>query len=181
MAKNILLISGSPRKNGNTDKMAQAFKEGAEQAGHTVSVFDAGKKTIKGCIGCNTCFSKGKACSIDDDFNEMAPLFEKADMVVWATPLYYFTFPAGIKSVIDKLYSFAIGGKSLQKESMLLACGGDTEEEGFQWLVDTYNKIASYNQWDNKGVLIVKAVSDKGDIEKTDGLQRATALGASIV
>ncbi|MDR2947779.1 MAG: NAD(P)H-dependent oxidoreductase [Prevotella sp.] len=87
-----------------------------------------------GCIACDKCFTKGTACAVKDDFNEVAPLIAQADMVVFSSPLYYFSFTAQIKAVIDKLYSFNSSPESLnEKESVLLSCGETTDLTGLRW------------------------------------------------
>lgn len=85
--KRILVITGSPRKNGNSDILSEAFIEGALQAGHTVDRFDGGRKKIRGCIACDKCFTRETACAVKDDFNEVAPLIAQADVVVFSSPL----------------------------------------------------------------------------------------------
>jgi multimeric flavodoxin WrbA len=181
MSKNILVLTGSPRKGGNTDKLADAFIFGAQQAGHTTVKFSTADKNIKGCIACQTCFSKGSACSIPDDFAKLAPLLEKADMVVFASPLYWFTFSAQLKAAIDKFYSFLIGKRPLKiKECALLVCGGGTELNVYDGIIKSYKLIANFLNWKDCGIVIVPGLHDKDEILKTDGLQRAEALGKSI-
>lgn len=182
MAKNILVLTGSPRKNGNSDKLADAFISGAQQAGHTTIKFATAEKSIKGCIACQTCFSKGNACSIPDDFSELAPLVEQADMVVFACPLYWFTFPAQLKAAIDKFFSFLIGKRPLKVTgSALLVVGGGEELRIYDGIVRSYHLMAEFLGWKDCGVIIVPGVQDTQDILNTDGLKRAEALGKSIV
>jgi multimeric flavodoxin WrbA len=177
MEKNILVLTGSPRVGGNSDLMAEAFIKGAKAAGHEVVKYEAGKKDIKGCKACDTCFSKGTACSFDDDFNSLALLLAKADAIVFATPIYWFTFPAQIKAAIDKLYSFIIGNKALNvKECMLLVCGEMEDEAVFSGIVSAYEQIAKYQQWTDRGHLIVPGVSAKGDIVSTSVLQKVEKM-----
>ena len=102
MAKNILVLTGSPRNGGNTDQLADAFIAGAQWAGHTVTKYATADKNIKGCMDCKACFANGGVCVIPDDFPTLAPLMEQADMVVFATPLYWFSFPAQLKAAIDR-------------------------------------------------------------------------------
>ena len=124
MKKSILVLTGSPRIGGNSDLLADAFIKGANNAGHEVIKCEVGRKNIQGCKACDTCYSRGRPCSFDDDFNDIAPLIEKADVIVFVTPLYWFTFPAQLKAVIDKMYSFLIGKRNQKiKESLLLVCG----------------------------------------------------------
>jgi multimeric flavodoxin WrbA len=87
MGKNILIITGSPRKNGNSDMMADAFIKGALAAGHKTIKFEAAFKKISGCTACDKCWSTGSACVINDDFAGLEPLLEEADMIVLAFPL----------------------------------------------------------------------------------------------
>ena len=181
MAKHILVLTGSPGKGGNTDKLAEAFMAGAKQAGHTTEKFATADQHIKGCIDCQTCFSKGRACSIPDDFANLAPLLEKADMLVFATPMYWFSFPVQLKAAIDKLYSFLIGKRPLKiKECALLVSGGVEDETKFDGIVQSYKLIAEFQNWQDSGVVIVPGIHDKDDVLKTDGLKRAETLGKAV-
>ena len=182
MSKNILILTGSPRKGGNSDQLADAFIAGAQQAGHTVVKYVTADKQIKGCRACNTCFSKGAACSFSDDFNELAPLVEKADMLVFTTPLYCFTFPAQLKAAIDKFFSFMVGQKILKiKDCVLLATAGDPREDVFDGLVASYRMMAGHMNWKDSATILVPGLMGKDDILKTDGLKRAEELGKSIL
>ena len=182
MAKNILVLTGSPRKGGNSDKLADAFIAGARQVGHTIVKYTTADKSIKGCIDCQTCFKKGTACSIPDDFEDLASLLEQADMVVFATPMYWFSFPAKLKSAIDKFYSFLISQKPLKiKECALLVTGGVQDETKFEGIVKSYQLIAEFMNWKDSGVIIVGGLHDKAEILKTDGLTRAEKLGKELI
>lgn len=181
MKKNILVLTGSPRVGGNSDVLADAFIKGATKAGHEVVKCEAGKKNIMGCKACNACYSKGKPCLFDDDFNSIAPLMEKTDVIVFVTPLYWSTFSAQLKAAIDKMYSFIIGGKELKiKESMLLVCGEADDESQFNGIISTYKLIADYQKWTDRGNLIVPGVSNKGDILSTKYLALAEKMGYDI-
>ncbi|MDH6305488.1 multimeric flavodoxin WrbA [Parabacteroides sp. PF5-5] len=181
--KRILVITGSPRKNGNSDLLAEAFIEGALQAGHTVERFDSGRKKVRGCIACDKCFTRGTACAVKDDFDEVAPLIAQADTLVFSSPLYYFSFPAQIKGVIDRLYSFNSSPEPLKiKETVLLACGETSDLTDFEGMAKTYEKIASYLTWKDRGQLLVPGVYDKGDINTKgqDYLKSAKELGFTL-
>ncbi|MBH1941809.1 flavodoxin family protein [Mobilitalea sibirica] len=182
MSKNILVLTGSPRRGGNSDKLADAFIAGACLSGHKTIKYSTAEKNIKGCIDCKTCFSKGVACSVPDDFNELAPLLEQSDMLVLATPLYWYSFPVQLKAAIDKLYSFIIGNRALKiKECVLLVCGGDKDEVQYEGIVKSYKLIADFLKWKDKGIIIAPEVYDKDDILKTDALMKAELLGKSIL
>lgn len=93
----ITVITGSPRKQGNSFAMTDAFIRSAEQRGHTVQRFDAAFLKIGGCHACMTCYKTGKACSFDDDFNRITPAILESDAVVFTMPVYWYSIPAQIK------------------------------------------------------------------------------------
>uniref|UniRef100_UPI0026EB01C7 flavodoxin family protein n=2 Tax=Fusobacterium TaxID=848 RepID=UPI0026EB01C7 len=104
--KNILVVVGSGRKNGNTEQLADSFIKGAEEAGHHVKKVFLGNKTINGCIGCNAC-RYGKPCIQKDDFNELIPDIKSCDLLVFASPLFFWTISAKIKAFIERFYCIA--------------------------------------------------------------------------
>ena len=100
----ILVITGSPRKNGNSNTLAEHFIKGAQEAGHEVVRFDAAFKEVHPCIGCNRCGMNGP-CVFKDDFEFIRKHIVDADLVAFATPMYYFGISAQIKAVIDRFYA----------------------------------------------------------------------------
>lgn len=181
--KNVLVLTGSPRRGGNSERMADAFIQGALSAGHEAVKFEAARIDLKGCKACGACWNKGMPCVFDDGFNQLAPLLEQADVIVFAVPLYWFTFPAQIKAAIDKLNAYT-QEKCLRtlkiKESLLMVCAADTEPDLFDGIKETYRLMARYMKWEDRGVLAVPGVSDKGDIERTDALAQAEEYGRTI-
>lgn len=104
--KNILVIQGGGRPKGNTARLIDSFREGAEEAGHLVEVFSLMKNEVKGCLGCNAC-RYGKPCIQKDAFNEMVPKIRAADCIVFASPLYFWTLSSRIKAFIERFYCLA--------------------------------------------------------------------------
>ena len=103
--------------------MTDAFIRAAQEKGHNVTRFDAAFRKVGGCRACETCYRTGKACSFDDDFNEIAPAILAADALVFTMPVYWYSIPAQIKGVIDRIYSMVVGGKDISgKECALIAC-----------------------------------------------------------
>lgn len=183
MKKNILVLTGSPRKNGNSEMLADAFIEGALESGHSVVKFEAAQKKIYGCIACDTCWSKGTACSYRDGFTELEPMLEEADVIVFATPLYWSSMPAQLKAAVDKLYAYVVDACKHPlkiKESALLVCGECEGMQMFNGIIETYRGIAEYMKWEERGIIAVPEVHIKGDILKTDALEKAKKLGMSI-
>ena len=176
----ILVITGSPRKAGNSDMLADAFIKGAASGGRAAEKFISADYKISGCLACNGCWSKGAACVQDDDFNgKLAPLLAKADMLVFCMPLYAYTFPAQIKAPMDRLFPY--GKRPLEvRESALIICGADDGEEPFRAAVESYRHLIGFFGWRNAGELIVPGVDGKGEVRNTDGLRRAEVFGKSV-
>ncbi len=177
MGKKIVVITGSPRKKGNSFAMTEAFIQAAEAKGHTVTRFDAALKNVGGCRACETCFKTGKACSFDDDFNTLAPAILAADAVVFSMPVYWYSIPAQIKGVIDRLFSFVVGGKDIAgKEYAVIACCEEQDMSVFDGVRAPLERSAALLKWTKAGEVLVPGVLNLGDIEKTDGCALAAAL-----
>ena len=129
--KNILIIQGGGRPNGNTAQLVEHFARGAKEAGHTVEVISLRKQEVKGCMGCNAC-RYGKPCVQKDSFNELVPKIKDADCIVFASPLLFWTISAQLKALIERFYCIAeedpnppLGRyeKYPSKDCALLMCG----------------------------------------------------------
>ncbi len=181
MSKKIVVITGSPRKNGNSFAMTDAFIKAAQAKGHTVTRFDAAMKNVGGCHACETCYKTGKACSFDDDFNTIAPAILEADAVVFTTPVYWYSIPAQIKGVIDKLYSLVVGGKDFaDKECAVIACCEEEDMSVLDGVRIPMERTAALLKWKMVGEVMVPGVLNVGDIEKTDGCKQAADLADKI-
>lgn len=165
MGKRILVLTGSSNREGNSTKMADAFIRGAEQAGHITTKFETAYKNMRG-------FTAGDP----DDFRELAPLLNDADVLVIATPLYWFSFPAQLKAVIDQL-DYSDNSRMTNKETYLFVSGGDANEETYEPINALYQSITAYVDWDSKGVLMAQGLDAAGAIEKSGLLEQAEKLG----
>lgn len=173
----IVILTGSARKNGNTAAMAQAFLSAAQAKGHTVTLHNAALLNVGGCHGCETCYSTGKPCSFDDDFNRIADDLLTADGIVFAMPLYWYSMPGQIKNVIDKMFSFVIGGKDIKgKKTALIACCEEADPAVLDGVRLPYERTAALNKWQDVGQVLVPGVLEAGAIHQTDGESRAAAL-----
>jgi len=104
--KNILVILGGGRPNGNTKQLVDAFAKGAMDAGHNVEIVSLNKVKVKGCLGCNAC-RYGKPCVQKDGFNELIPAIKSADLIVFASPLLFWTISSKLKAFIERFYCIA--------------------------------------------------------------------------
>ncbi len=181
MSKKIVVITGSPRKNGNSFAMTEAFIAAAEKKGYSVTRFDAALKKVGGCHACETCFKTGKACSFDDDFNEIAPAIIEADAVVFTMPVYWYSIPAQIKGVIDRLFSLVVGGKDVAgKKCALISCCEENDMTVFDGVKMPIERSAELLKWTMAGEVLIPGVLNVGDIDKTDGCKQAAELADKI-
>ena len=174
MCKKIVVITGSPRENGNSIAMTDAFIQAAQAKGHT-------KMNVGGCQACETCYKTGRACSFDDDFNLIAPAVLDADVIVFSMPVYWYSIPAQIKAVIDKLYSFCVAGKDIAgKECMLIACCEEEDMSVLDGVRIPMERMTALMKWHMAGEVLIPGVLHTGDIEQTDGRRQAAALAEKI-
>lgn len=174
----ILVITGSPRKNGNSNTLADNFIKGAQEAGHTVVRFDSAFKNVHPCIACNKCGMNGQ-CVFKDDFEFVKANIIDSDAVVFATPMYYFGISAQIKAVIDRFC--AINGQiSKPKKAALLMTYADTSEKEAQPIINHYEVLLNYLGWTDIGKIIAPGVWVEGDVMNTHYPQKAYELGKNL-
>ncbi|UWP58108.1 flavodoxin family protein [Ruminococcus gauvreauii] len=183
MSENILVLTGSPRRGGNSDTLADAFIRGAEKNKNKITKINLAEKKISGCRACNGCWVSRGNCVVDDDMKELEPLLESADVLVVATPIYWSMVPAQVKAPLDRLYEYdpVHGGKHLHiKEAILLTCGETDDAEDFMMIKTFFNMIADFNGMKVRDIIAVPGVNMKGDINGNDALVQAEKLGLSI-
>ncbi|MDR1705626.1 MAG: flavodoxin family protein [Clostridiales bacterium] len=179
MGKNIVILSGSPRKGGNTDKLVAAFMDGAKEAGNSCTLFRVADMYIGGCVGCGHCFEVSGVCIQDDDMKPVTKALREASMLVLASPVYYFGVTAQLKLAIDRFYANMKVGLPIKSAAMLLTCGNkdDSVAEGAYAM---YRHILRAYKWEDAGVITVPGLHAVDDIGGNKALQEAAALGRSI-
>ena len=122
----ILVLNGSPRPNGNTSAMVEAFTEGAKENGHQVDVVNVCQKKIAGCLACEYCHEKDsgheRQCVQQDDMQEVYPLLDAAEMIVLASPIYYHGFTGQLQCAINRIYALD-KPKNLKKAALIMSSG----------------------------------------------------------
>lgn len=176
MSKNIVVLVGSARKSGNTEILADAFIAGAKAAGHTVTKFTAPQSKVAPCLDCKYCFKHPGECVQKDGMQDILPALYAADIVVFASPLYYYGLSAQLRAIIDRFYV------SLHKDfpvtqTALLLTYADADESAPNAAILHYRTFTGYLGWEDKGVVCADSVSDKGDITGHAALYKAEALG----
>mgnify|MGYP000017996010 CR=1 FL=1 len=177
-AMNVVILTGSPRKDGNTNTLAARFAEGARAAGHAVFRFDAAEAKVAPCRACNACGMNGP-CVIKDDFEALREKLVAADVIAFATPMYYFGFSAQLKAVIDRFYALA-GRLHAPKRCVLLMAYADTDARKRGVLVDYYRMLLDYHGWEDAGQIVAPGCWPAGAIVRTDLPQKAYDLGKSL-
>lgn len=177
----ILIVVGSPRKGGNSQIMADALAQGALSAGNEVRMVDVGQAKISGCIACESCFVNGGRCAIDDDMQAFYGEMEWADVIVYAFPLYFYSYPAQIKAFMDRQFC-AAGGRSgiMGKRVALLVPYEDEHAERADGLVKSFEIAMDYCNQEVIGMVLCNGVYEKGAIKGNEALDRCRELGASI-
>ena len=174
----ILVLTGSPRKNGNSATLADNFIKGAKKAGHEIVRFDAAFKDVHPCVACNKCGMNGP-CVFKDDFEFVRENIVDADVVVFATPMYYFGISAQLKTVIDRFY--AINGQIHRpKKSVLLMTYANSAASEAEPIKKHYEVLLNYLGWQDAGQIIASGVWPVGAINHTDYPQKAYELGKNI-
>lgn len=178
----ITVITGSPRKNGNIFAMVGSFIKSAKANGHEVVRFDAAMMKIGGCHACMTCFKTGKACSFDDDFNIIAPHILDADAVVYAMPVYWYSIPAQIKGIIDRVFSFCVAEKNIAgKKCGIITCCEEHDPTVMDGVTMPLHRTFDLLKWDLAGEVAIPGVFNEGDIANTDGCLQAAALAEKFI
>ena len=174
----ILVITGSPRKNGNSNTLAENFIKGAQEAGHEVVRFDSAFKNVHPCAACNKCGMNGQ-CVFKDDFEFVKANIVDADAVVFATPMYYFGISAQIKAVIDRFY--AINGQiHVPKKAVLIMTYADTSAKEAQPIISHYETLLNYLGWSDAGKVIASGAWTEGSVNNTQYPKQAYELGKNI-
>lgn len=177
----IVVITGSPRRKGNSFAMTDAFVKAAEAKGNSVTRFDAAFMKIGGCHACMTCFKTGKACSFDDDFNQIANAILKADAVVYTLPVYWYSIPSQIKGVIDRIFSLVVGGKDISgKKCVLITCCEESDMTVMDGVRIPLERSAKLLKWQMVGEVLVPGVLNEGAVSDTDGCEQAAALAGKF-
>lgn len=175
----IVVLTGSPRKNGNSAYLAEQFIKGAEEKGHEVFRFDCAFELVEPCRACNRCGMNGP-CIFNDDFQELRPRLIEADMVVFAMPMYYFGFSAQMKRVIDRFYAINGQIKGVSKKAALLMAYADTSQKEAEPMRVHYHTLMDYLGWTSVGEVVASGVWTAGSVQHTDYPQQAYQLGKSL-
>lgn len=173
--KNVLIISSSPRKNGNSELLCREFLEGAAEAGHNAEMIRLSEQQIGYCKGCYVCRKKGK-CVQDDD---MMPLLEKikaADVLVLATPVYFYTMCAQLKTFIDRLFYVY---RQVHADIYMIITAADDDMPLLELTAESIRGCTRdcFEGCEEKGCLIVGGVGKRGEVIGREEMESAYEMG----
>jgi len=176
----IVALMGSPRKGSNTDTLLDEFIKGAKKAGKTVDKLSVYDLKIQPCVDCRTCKREPYACKIKDDMQRVYTLLSAADLIVFATPVYWWGPSAPMKLLIDRMRPFGSSNRKLKgKKAVLIAPSGDAPET-VQVIVQQFEKIFRLLGVNFTDKIMVQAYNT-GDIQQNQTvLKQAYELGERI-
>ncbi len=176
---NILVLAGSVRKGGNTDILVQSFAEGAKEK-NTVEIISVADVQVHPCTGCDSCFrTEGNRCIQEDDMSAIYEKLKAADVLVIASPVYFYGVSAQLKAVIDRLHN-PIRNEFRIKQLALILVGAAQLPQLFDAIKMQYQMLLDFFHLEDAGMVLVRGAGKKGDVVKGDGPAKAFALGRSI-
>lgn len=179
MSKNVLVLSGSPRKGGNSDLLCDEFIKGAEAAGNTVEKIFVREKNINYCIGCYYCKNHEGVCAIDDGMDEILEKIHRADVIVMASPVYFYSIDAQMKAVIDRCV--AQWTKIKNKEFYYIMTAAEDSDTVMDCTLECFRGFAKCLDGSvEKGVIYAKGFYEAGEVKGSPVMTKAYDMGKSI-
>lgn len=181
MGKQVFIVKGSPRKQGNTSLMADAFAQGAKETGNVVTEVFLREKKIGDCLGCAVCQENGGSCIQKDDMTEIYEALKQADVIVLASPVYFYTWTSVMKRMLDR--TFAVEADLRNREFYLLSAGAAPDEAYMQTMTDSFRQFVSCFEGctcREDGILYALDTRLAGDVKGMDVLEKARKLGMEV-
>ncbi|MGN1126316.1 MAG: flavodoxin family protein [Ruminococcus sp.] len=179
MSKNVLILAGSPRKDGNSDTLCNEFMKGAEESGNRVEKIRVAEKNIGYCRGCYYCRESGGKCVIKDDMAEILEKIIACDVLLLASPVYFYSIDAQLKALIDR--TVARWTEVKNKDFYYIMTAADSEKESMETTLACFRGYADcVTGAKEKGVIFGTGVYEKGEILNSPAIKKAYEMGKSI-
>ncbi len=179
MIKNVLIISSTLRKNGNSELLAQEFLKGAREAGHHVNLISLQGKEIKFCKGCLACQKIGH-CVIEDDSIEITSQMQEADVIVFASPIYYYAISGQLKTMLDRANALFTSDYKF-RDIYFLSSAADSDQNAANIAIQSIKGwIACFNKAQFKGAVLGAGTEAPGDVLKTQAIKQAYEMGKAV-
>lgn len=176
----IVVLTGSPHKNGTSSLLADQFIQGATESGHTVYRFDAAFEKVNFCLGCDYCKRENAGCVHRDAMDELTPKLLDADVVAFVTPLYYHDMPAQLKCIIDRFYAVDAELRSKPRQTVLLVTAFEDHASVMEPIQTHYRMTTQYLNWTDCGQVLALGCGTRGDIECSVYPEQAYELGKNL-
>ncbi|MGN0626398.1 MAG: flavodoxin family protein [Oscillospiraceae bacterium] len=178
MSKKILILSGSPRKGGNSDILCDEFMKGAKESGNEVEKIRVAEKNIGFCRACYACKNSG-VCVIKDDVSEILQKMIDADVLVLASPVYFYSIDAQLKALIDR--TVARWTEVKNKEFYFIMTAADSEKESMKTSLACFRGYADcVSGAKEMGVIYGTGVYEKGEIKDKKAMREAYEMGLKV-
>lgn len=179
MSKKVLILSGSPRKDGNSDLLCEEFLRGAEERGNQVEKIRVAEKKIGYCRACYYCRDHGGECVIKDDMAQLLQKIIDADVLVLSSPVYFYAIDAQLKAVIDR--TVARWTEVKNKGFYYIMTAADSGREAMDTTLACFRGYAAcVNGAREKGVIYGTGVYEKGKIARSPAMKQAYEMGKSV-
>ena len=176
----ILVIKSSGNNKGSSAMLADEFIRGAKENGHEIIEYYLNRKDIRPCTGCNACGMDGACVHKDDYENELKDLIRKTDMLVFVMPVYYYNWPAQLKVVVDRFYSFTTELTYMHKKAALLTVAWDDTDTVFSVVEAYYRRICEYMQFEDVGMVLGGGCGMPAMTKSSGYIEKAYELGKVI-
>ena len=173
----ILVMESSGNKNGSSNLLAREFIRGAREAGHEVTEYDVFRADIRPCLGCGRCGMAGDCVQKDDYEKQLKGMIRSTDMLVFVMPVYYYNWPAQLKAVVDRFYSFTGELTGMRKKAVLLTAAWDDTSTVFEVVKAYYDRICEYMQFQDCGTVYGRGCGSLSMTQRTPYPQKAYELG----
>jgi multimeric flavodoxin WrbA len=179
MTKKVLILSASPRKGGNSDLLCDRFMHGAREAGHQAEKIFLRDKKITYCTGCGVCQSNGGMCVQKDDMAEVLDKMVAADVLVMATPVYFYTMNAQMKTLIDR--TCARYAEISNKEMYFIVTAADSRKQAMERTLEGFRGFTScLTGAREKGIIYGTGAWNMGDIKGSKAMTQAYEMGGKV-
>ena len=179
MSKKVLILSTSPRRNSNSEALAEACAKGAAEAGNNVEIIRMREKNVRFCLGCFACQRTGK-CVIKDDMAEIVPKMEQADVLVFATPIYYYEMSGQMKTLLDRANPLFVADYRFRDVYLLSSAAEDEDyvpqraQSGLEGWIECFEKARL------AGTVFGGGVTETGEIQGSPALEKAYEMGKAV-
>jgi multimeric flavodoxin WrbA len=180
MTVKILILKSSGNKKGSSNMLADEFIRGARESGHTVTEYDVFRADIRPCIGCGHCGMDGACVQKDDYETTLKGMIKETDMIVFAMPVYYYNWPAQLKAVVDRFYSYTTELARMKKKTALVSAAWDDSDTVFAVVEAYYRQLCDYMDFRDQGVILGRGCGTPAMTKRSRYMKEAYELGRKI-